>query len=61
MSTYHDMEDLIRIGAYKKGSNPEVDKAIVYHTRLENFLSQGIMETISLEDSFRLLQEALES
>ena len=61
MSTYHDMEDLIRIGAYKKGSNPEVDKAIVYHTRLENFLSQGIMETISLEDSFRLLEEALES
>jgi flagellum-specific ATP synthase len=61
MSTYHDMEDLIRIGAYKKGSNPEVDKAIVYQSRLENFLSQGIMETISLEDSFRLLQEALES
>jgi flagellum-specific ATP synthase len=61
MSTYHDMEDLIRIGAYKKGSNPEVDKAIVYQSRLENFLSQDIMETISLEDSFRLLQEALES
>jgi flagellar biosynthesis/type III secretory pathway ATPase len=38
-----------------------VDKAIVYQSRLENFLSQGIMETISLEDSFRLLQEALES
>jgi flagellum-specific ATP synthase len=60
MSTYHDMEDLIRIGAYKKGSNPEVDKAIVYQAKLETFLSQGIMETISLEDSFTLLQEALE-
>ena len=59
LSTFTDMEDLIRIGAYKKGSSPDVDKAIAYQGKLDTFLSQTVTETICLEDSFIMLKEAL--
>src|SRR5690348_10074199 len=38
MATYADMEELIRLGAYRAGSNPEVDEAIALHRPLEEFL-----------------------
>ncbi len=41
MSTYSDMEELIRLGAYKAGSSPEVDEAIRLHEPLEGFLRQA--------------------
>ena len=41
MATYADMEELIRLGAYRAGSSPEVDEAIGLHQTLEAFLSQG--------------------
>ena len=31
MATYADMEELIRLGAYRPGSSPEVDEAIALH------------------------------
>ena len=41
MATYSDMEELIRLGAYRPGSSPEVDEAIALHKPLEAFLAQG--------------------
>src|SRR5262245_30830411 len=41
MATYSDMEELIRLGAYRPGSSPEVDEAIKLHKPLESFLAQG--------------------
>ena len=41
MATYADMEELIRLGAYRAGSSPEVDEAIRLHEPLEAFLRQG--------------------
>lgn len=41
MATYADMEELIRLGAYRSGSSAEVDEAIRYHAALEGFLAQG--------------------
>ena len=38
MATYGDMEELIRLGAYRAGSSPEVDEAIALHGPLEEFL-----------------------
>lgn len=52
LSTYSDMEDLIRLGAYRQGSSPEVDEAISYQPMLEAFLSQGKREQTSLEDGY---------
>ena len=41
MATYADMEELIRLGAYRPGSSPEVDEAIRLHQPLEAFLAPG--------------------
>ena len=41
MATYADMEELIRLGAYRAGSSADVDAAIGLHTPLEAFLAQG--------------------
>jgi len=59
MSTYSDMEELIRLGAYRKGSNPEVDEAIAYHPLLEEFLKQGKGDASSLDDGYELLAQLL--
>lgn len=55
LATYEDSEDLINIGAYVRGSNPKIDKAIDYHEPLERFLRQGISETSSFEESINTL------
>ena len=41
MSCFADMEEMIRIGAYKKGSSPEVDEAIRLQPAFEALLSQA--------------------
>lgn len=55
LSAYADMEELIRLGAYKAGSNAEVDTAIRYQPALEAFLSQGIHEQMSLAEGYQEL------
>ena len=40
LSVYEDMAELIRLGAYKTGTNPEVDAAIELYPQLEAFLAQ---------------------
>lgn len=57
IATYKDSEDLINIGAYVKGSNPKIDKAIAYHEPLEKYLKQGIKEHVNFEDSIKLLKD----
>jgi flagellum-specific ATP synthase len=59
MATYADMEELIRLGAYRPGSSSEVDEAIALHEPLETFLAQGKDEMTTLEDGYRRLQEIL--
>ena len=56
MATYSDMEELIRLGAYKQGSDPNVDLAIALHEPLETFLSQQKGEATSIEEGYRMLQ-----
>ena len=59
MATYSDMEELIRLGAYRQGSSPEVDEAIGLHKPLEAFLGQAKEESTSLGDGYRRLQAIL--
>ena len=40
LSAYANMEELIRIGAYRAGSDPQVDRAIQLNPALEAFLGQ---------------------
>jgi flagellum-specific ATP synthase len=59
MATYADMEELIRLGAYRAGSSPEVDEAIGLNKPLERFLSQLKDEATSLADGYRRLEQIL--
>jgi flagellum-specific ATP synthase len=51
VSTYRQAEDLINIGAYVEGSNPEIDKAIRMIDKVNSFSRQDIDEKISFEES----------
>ena len=59
MATYSDMEELIRLGAYRAGSSPEVDEAIRLHEPLEGYLRQAKDEVASLGDGYRRLEQIL--
>jgi flagellum-specific ATP synthase len=61
MATYADMEELIRLGAYRPGSSPEVDEAIALHRPLEQFLGQAKDEATSLGEGYRVLEGILHS
>lgn len=51
---YQQNQDLISVGAYRKGSNPEIDLAIQKQPSLVSFLSQAI------DERFDFLQSSLE-
>jgi len=61
LATYGDMEELIRLGAYRQGSSPEVDEAIRLQPALEAFLSQGKEEKTNLGDGYQALAQILAS
>lgn len=57
LATYREHEDLITVGAYRKGTNRRVDVAIDFREAIETFLRQDITEQASLRDTTeRLLQ-----
>jgi flagellum-specific ATP synthase len=55
LATYTESEDLINIGAYVKGSNPKVDKAISLIEPMKEFLKQGVDEKVTGEESMNRL------
>src|SRR5215469_14115690 len=57
MATYADMEELIRLGAYRQGSSAEVDEAIGLHEPLEAFLRQAKDEVSNLAKGYRRLEQ----
>ena len=61
MATYADMEELIRLGAYRPGSSAEVDEAIGLHKPLEEFLAQGKEESTSMAAGYQRLETILQS
>lgn len=48
-------EDLVRIGAYKPGADPELDRAMLAMPAIRSFLEQGSEEKVSLEDTVEQL------
>ncbi len=57
LATYEDMAELIRLGAYRRGTDPAVDEAIQYNGALEAFLSQEIAEATDLASCYQRLGE----
>lgn len=62
LAAYMEAEDLINLGAYVPGTNPEIDTACRMMPRIREFLTQEILESSSLEESreglMRLYDEA---
>jgi flagellum-specific ATP synthase len=59
LSIYADMEDMVRLGAYKPGADPVVDRALRAVPKLEALMRQGRDEPESFTHSFSLLRAAL--
>ena len=57
MATYADMEELIRLGAYRPGSSAEVDEAIRLHGPLEAFLAQNKDDATNLGQGYQRLEQ----
>jgi flagellum-specific ATP synthase len=53
MAVYARSEDLVRIGAYKPGADPELDRALRAREPLRAFLGQGAEERVSFADALR--------
>lgn len=59
LSLYTSNYDLISIGAYKHGTNPALDEAIRKIDKIYGFLMQSVNESFTLEQSVKLLMEAV--
>ncbi|MEG1291427.1 MAG: flagellar protein export ATPase FliI [Lachnospiraceae bacterium] len=59
MATYQEAEDLINIGAYKKGSNPNIDYAIEKIDDVNEFLLQETYDKFSFEEILNKLEMLL--
>lgn len=59
LSTFSDMEELIRLGAYRAGSSPDVDEAIRLNPALEAFLNQRRDEATGLAEGYFALADIM--
>ena len=60
LSIYSDMAEMIRLGAYKKGSDKDVDASIGYYKKLEEFFKQAPDESTHIQESYQKLAETLD-
>ena len=52
LASYKESEDLITVGAYSRGSNPKIDKAIAVYDDLVNLIRQQVEESFTIEEVF---------
>lgn len=57
LATYNEAEDLINIGAYKNGSNPNIDYAIEKIDAVNAFLMQAVEDKFSFEEAVSMMKE----
>ncbi len=60
ISTYRTSEDLINIGAYSKGTSPEIDRAIDMNDIINDFLRQAVDEKVDIDETIRALCSLVE-
>jgi flagellum-specific ATP synthase len=59
VAIYKESEDLINIGAYVKGSNLKIDRAIALNPKINSFLRQNITESYTFDETLDLLENSL--
>ena len=57
MATYAEAEDLINIGAYRQGSNKNIDFAISKNDAINDYLLQSTDERYTFEDEVKMLED----
>lgn len=55
LATYREAEDLINIGAYKKGHNPRIDEAVAHIGSINDFLKQSVDEKMNYQQALEQL------
>lgn len=60
LATYNEAEDLINIGAYKSGANPNIDYAIEKITQVNDYLCQDVDSKFSFEEELDMLSSIFE-
>ena len=60
LATYQEAEDLINIGAYKSGSNPDIDYAISKIQMVNDFLKQDVNDKLTFDKEIVILKEIFE-
>lgn len=60
LALYEDKEEIIRVGLYERGSDPDMDLAIDKYPQIEGFLAQARGEGAELKDAFETLRSIVE-
>ncbi len=60
LALYQKNRDLVSIGAYVRGNDPETDMALDYHSKLQLFIQQGIGERVDYAESRLHLKKLME-
>ena len=55
LSLYEKSKDLILLGAYVKGTDPQLDKAILFRAKIKEFMVQDMYKKVNYDDSIDLL------
>lgn len=61
LALHADMADLVRLGAYRAGTDPAVDEALRIAPRIERVLSQSKADRSTIDESFQQLRRAIET
>ncbi len=61
LATYQEAEDLINIGAYRKGTNKEIDYSMEHIDAVNSFLRQQTDEKFSFEEEIQILSGLFEN
>ncbi|MDF7673456.1 FliI/YscN family ATPase [Acetobacteraceae bacterium ESL0709] len=61
LASWNDLRDLVRLGAYKAGSDPQADRAIKFGPMIEALITQNKDEGVSLKDAFQELKRLLQT
>ena len=56
IAVYREAEDLINIGAYREGANPEIDRSVRLHNPIQGFLKQDMMEHYSFDETLEMMR-----
>ena len=60
IAVYREAEDLINIGAYREGANPEIDRSVKLHNPIQGFLKQNMMEHYSFDETLDMMKGILD-